>query len=376
MPDESFKDFLDSIPVPEKNRESVLKPRLDSQNTTLGGFQRLLIQEKYTPNLDLSGLHQGVVMRVVTDPNSLEYSPKNELETFNQNKTSGAIKTPIRYKVFIQGPAGSLYPKPENALSVAIDLLDDYSISPSISIQLTERSIVFVDIVDKVIHAVNDPTIYKQPSTSNTNPSAAFKGATKEPTTVADKSVSGAPTEPTKIIPTGPLITVDNIPDETFEGEAWAGGKFLRIIKIKKIVSYSSQLMREDVADAFNDMCKAAKKDKILLYASSGFRQQQKQIEIYNQRFVKPYPAPRKDNELSEAGKKNGVAAYPGTSNHQSGIAVDIDVGVSKKEVDRYAGDMGKDARYIWLRDNASSYGFSNAEGKKVNEPWHWVYIK
>lgn len=377
MANESLKTFLGTIPVPEKSRESVLKTPLDSQNTTLGSVQRLLIQDKFTPNLDLSGLHQGVIMKVIEKPRLFEYSPKNELETFNQNKATGTqIKAPIRYKVYVQGPAGACYPMPDNESSVAIDFLDDYSAAPGLFAQLTLRSIVFVDIVDKVINGVNDPTMYNQPSGSNTNPSAAYNGSSKEPTTVGDKSAAGAPTEPTKIIPAGPLITVDNIPDDVIEEEAWANGKSIGKIKLKKVVSYTSQMMREDAAAAFNEMCKAAKNDKILLYGSSGFRQQQKQIELYNERYEKPYPTKPRDNTLSAKGQRSGVAAYPGTSNHQSGIAIDIDVGPSKKEPDRYAGDMGRDPRYIWLRDNAATFGFSNAEGRRVNEPWHWVYTK
>lgn len=208
--DESVLDYLSTIPVPEKSRENVLKPRLDSQNTTIGSVQRLLVQDKFTSNLDLSGLHQGVVMKVIENPRTFEYSPKNELETFNQNKSNNnAVKYPLRYKVYVQGPAGACHPIPENINSVAIDFLDDYSLSPSLSLRLTPMAIVFVDIVDKTINAVNDPTAYTQINGSNGNPSAAYNGSSKEPTTVGSRT----PDSRMDIAPTPPSSREEALPD-------------------------------------------------------------------------------------------------------------------------------------------------------------------
>jgi hypothetical protein len=52
-------------------------------------------------------------------------------------------------------------------------------------------------------------------------------------------------------------------------------------------------------------------------------------------------------------------AAYPGTSNHGWGIAVDIPFA---------------DAQ-AWLRRNAHRFGWSNDEGRRVGEAWHWRYV-
>jgi hypothetical protein len=30
---------------------------------------------------------------------------------------------------------------------------------------------------------------------------------------------------------------------------------------------------------------------------------------------------------------------------------------------------------FSWLRRNAHRYGFSNAEGQRVGEDWHWAYV-
>lgn len=59
----------------------------------------------------------------------------------------------------------------------------------------------------------------------------------------------------------------------------------------------------------------------------------------------------------------HAAAAIPGTSNHGKGLAVDLkNVGAEKG------------AYYQWLAATGPSYGFTNTEGKSVNELWHWVH--
>lgn len=56
------------------------------------------------------------------------------------------------------------------------------------------------------------------------------------------------------------------------------------------------------------------------------------------------------------------AAAVPGTSNHGLGVAVD------------FAGLGGFGGKgYAWLSANAARHGWSNTEGRSVNEYWHWV---
>jgi LAS superfamily LD-carboxypeptidase LdcB len=52
--------------------------------------------------------------------------------------------------------------------------------------------------------------------------------------------------------------------------------------------------------------------------------------------------------------------AIPGTSNHEKGIAVDI----------QEARSTGS-AAYNWLVKNAATYGFYN-DLNATKEPWHW----
>lgn len=57
------------------------------------------------------------------------------------------------------------------------------------------------------------------------------------------------------------------------------------------------------------------------------------------------------------------VAATPGSSNHGKGLAVDI----------RNAGPFGG-AYHNWMSRTGPALGFTNVEGRSINEPWHWVH--
>lgn len=102
--------------------------------------------------------------------------------------------------------------------------------------------------------------------------------------------------------------------------------------------------MRVDAADAMRRMHSAAARDGIHLSVTSGFRSMAEQQHLYN---------------LYRAGRGN-LAARPGYSNHQGGIAVDIAVQRSTSTPE-----------YRWLAANARSYGFVRTV---PSEPWHWEF--
>ena len=95
--------------------------------------------------------------------------------------------------------------------------------------------------------------------------------------------------------------------------------------------------LRTDAAAAFNRMAAAAKAAGITLQVNSAFRTNAEQQKLFNQLG---YPK----------------AAYPGTSNHEGGLSVDIQT--STKVLN-------------WLNANAAKYGFRNDVSF---EPWHWTY--
>lgn len=125
--------------------------------------------------------------------------------------------------------------------------------------------------------------------------------------------------------------------------------------------TYGTGLTAE-TKSAFNTMSAAAKKDGLNIYISSGFRSYSTQNRIYNN-YVNNYGRTSADT----------FSARPGHSEHQSGLAVDVNI-IS----DAFIGTP----EAIWLNNNCYKYGFilrypqgkSNETGYKY-EPWHFRYV-
>lgn len=120
-----------------------------------------------------------------------------------------------------------------------------------------------------------------------------------------------------------------------------------------------AHLIEKNTAYDYILMSNAAARVGISLKVSSGFRTNEEQTRLFNER----------KNPAVAAVK--GVAAKPGYSNHQSGIALDLDVGMTK--ADYIAGRFT--AAYLWLEKFGAEFGFDHVEGAKVNEPWHWTHL-
>ncbi len=106
--------------------------------------------------------------------------------------------------------------------------------------------------------------------------------------------------------------------------------------------------LRNDAAQAFLAMRTRAAYDGRKLYVNSAFRTMEEQEELHSR---------------YEDGTGN-LAAKPGFSNHQGGIAVDIDVDGSFFS-----------PTYQWLAANARAFGFVNTgAGFSQKEPWHWEF--
>jgi len=105
----------------------------------------------------------------------------------------------------------------------------------------------------------------------------------------------------------------------------------------------NGKVMRSDAAAAFNRMHAAARAAGINLHVNSGFRTMAEQRALYR---------------AYQNGTGN-LAAKPGYSNHQGGIAVDINVGGTGTST------------YRWLAANARNYGFVRTV---PSEPWHWEF--
>ncbi len=125
---------------------------------------------------------------------------------------------------------------------------------------------------------------------------------------------------------------------------------------------YGGGKMERVAAKYFKEMSNAAKKDGISIYNVSGYRSYNTQKDLYNG-YVSRNGRTRADT----------FSARPGTSEHQTGLATDIN-SVS----DSFANTKA----YKWLIANSYKYGFilRYPKGKEFitgykYEPWHFRYV-
>ena len=126
--------------------------------------------------------------------------------------------------------------------------------------------------------------------------------------------------------------------------------------------------MRAEAAKALEEMFAAAKKDGYDLWVKTAYRSYSNQYATYT--WVLQYRG------VQEAVYYHAV---PGTSEHQTGLAVDIVCKASNYENELI---FGKTKEYTWLKENCHKYGFilrylkgkENITGYNY-EPWHYRYV-
>ena len=138
-------------------------------------------------------------------------------------------------------------------------------------------------------------------------------------------------------------------------------------LKCRKISSTPIE-MREAAAEALSELFDAAKEDKITLYAHSGYRSYRTQKTMYYNRLK------------SNGGKDDGVVAYPGSSDHQTGLGIDVinKAGIGK----RFTPAFAKTKEGQWLAEHCWDFGFIIRYQKEkeeltgiIYEPWHLRYV-
>lgn len=118
------------------------------------------------------------------------------------------------------------------------------------------------------------------------------------------------------------------------------------------------------------EMFNAARAEGLGLHVAAGYRTQEKQQQLLDEK-IESYE--REGNSRQEAKElAEQWVAIPGTSEHQLGIAVDInaDTSSSRNEI------------YNWLAENGYKYGFIKRYPSDktditgvINEPWHYRYV-
>ena len=138
------------------------------------------------------------------------------------------------------------------------------------------------------------------------------------------------------------------------------------LIDISNVYSYGeNQKLRNDAYNAFISMFNEAKKENITLIVNSSYRSYQEQEETYN-KYKSWYG-------IEEADK---IAARPGFSEHQTGLAIDIMTYKANRN------NFEETSAFKWLQDNAYKFGFILRYPKDKEyltgysyESWHYRYV-
>jgi D-alanyl-D-alanine carboxypeptidase len=128
------------------------------------------------------------------------------------------------------------------------------------------------------------------------------------------------------------------------------------------------KLMRSEAAKALEELFAQAEKDEININAVSGYRSYITQKFLFNH-YVR--------TQGEEHARR--YSAYPGTSEHQTGLAMDV----SSPSVNNILEDiLGETKEGQWLAEHAPTYGFiiRYPQGKEevtgyAYEPWHLRYV-
>ena len=127
--------------------------------------------------------------------------------------------------------------------------------------------------------------------------------------------------------------------------------------------------MRPEAASALEELFDGASEAGLTLYATSGFRSYSTQKAIWE----------RKLEKMSEASANKSVAK-PGYSEHQTGLAMDLEGETTKNTGLTEA--FGNSPEGIWVAEHCHEYGFiiryqqgtTDITGY-IYEPWHIRYV-
>lgn len=127
---------------------------------------------------------------------------------------------------------------------------------------------------------------------------------------------------------------------------------------------YGYGSLRPEAAQAFRTMADAARAEDVSLHSVSAYRSYASQKVTY-QNYLKKYKRSVVDS----------FSARPGHSEHQTGLALDINVASSRAHFENTGA-------FAWLKEHCAEYGFilRYDQGKEALtgyrfEPWHYRYV-
>ena len=136
----------------------------------------------------------------------------------------------------------------------------------------------------------------------------------------------------------------------------------------KKSSDAGSPELRQAASDAIDAMFAAALEDGLTLYLKSAYRTYQTQKTMYN-------------NRLDKLGRDDGLVSYPGASDHQTGLGVDI-LNYEWTKKDGMNKEFAKTKEAQWMEAHCAEFGFIlryMADKEEITgikfEPWHFRYV-
>lgn len=150
--------------------------------------------------------------------------------------------------------------------------------------------------------------------------------------------------------------------------------------KVKLVEIDHGEYIDQRIEKAYLDMCKDARKEGYDLAAVSGYRSIDYQTGLFNT-SVAGYLSQGYSQEEAEK-KTQQYVQIPGSSEHQTGLAIDIASEAFKQSGQDLTDDLEETPEYQWLLKHAADYGFilRYPKGKekitKIGyEPWHFRYV-
>lgn len=137
-------------------------------------------------------------------------------------------------------------------------------------------------------------------------------------------------------------------------------------MKVRSVVSDDE--LRKDAADALALMFEAAEKDGYKLYVKSAYRSYRTQNTMYY-------------NRLEKLGYDDQLVSYPGASDHQTGLGVDV-LNYAWTQKDGMNEKFAQEEEAQWMAKHCHEYGFvirylpDKEDITMIKyEPWHLRYV-
>ena len=139
-------------------------------------------------------------------------------------------------------------------------------------------------------------------------------------------------------------------------------------ITARCVSSIKGDMLRKRAMQAIVQMFADAEADGMILYLKSVYRAYSTQSYMYN-------------NRVSNIGRDDGVVAFPGSSDHQTGLGADI-LNLEWTKKSGMTPAFGNTAEARWMEAHCAEYGFiiRYMEDKEsitgiIYEPWHLRYV-